>query len=75
MDSHTDPVHPDPEPPTRWRLPTRLLFRFGVLYFLLYSHVGFMVDEDPFPLNWLPKPADLQAVAEGEWSWVEGTQE
>jgi uncharacterized membrane protein YphA (DoxX/SURF4 family) len=78
MDPQIDSIHSGeatPESPTAWRLPIRLLFRFGVLYFLLYSHVGFMFDEDPFPLNWLPNPTDVRPIAQQEWPWVQAAQE
>lgn len=51
---------------TRWSFPKKLLFRFGLLYFLLYTH--------PFPLDRVPNPRDVAVALEQEWRWTEPLQ-
>lgn len=62
-----EPTHDSRPDPGSWSLSKRVLFRFGLLYFLLYSH--------PFPLHLIPNPATIAAIFEWEWAWTAHTQE
>ncbi len=44
--------------PARWPFAKRFLFRFALIYFLIYSH--------PFPLGVIPNPSNVVAAFSGE---------
>ena len=50
--------------PSLWK---RLVFRFALFYFLLYTH--------PFPLSYLPNPSTVARALEQEWSFAKWTHE
>lgn len=53
--------HPQKVEP-HWTWLKRFLFRFGLLYFLFYTH--------PFPLDSIPNPRSLEQVFEQNWDWL-----
>ncbi|MEM8709310.1 MAG: hypothetical protein AAGG01_00045 [Planctomycetota bacterium] len=50
-----------PGPPA-WGMLQRVLFRFGLVYFLLYAH--------PAPLSYLPTPSGVAAIFQYSADWV-----
>lgn len=57
---------PEQQTPRPWSSAKGVLFRFGLVYFLLYAH--------PFPLYLVPTPAEVAAIFDYKASWIESTQ-